>query len=205
MKVRTKIKLLCYLMIFTVIVGVYYFRVSATMLEVGDADAEAKLSTAVYSVLNEMTGTQDVSYENFFTITKGDDGITLFLANGMAINRFTGSMAEGVCAYLKEYADRGTEIPSGVFSGLRLLSGYGSMINFKLIKIASVKCDLISEFTSAGINQVKHSLYVNVTPEVTLKAVGRSKHVEACISVLIFENVIVGKVPDTYLGATIVH
>ncbi len=188
------------------VVFMYYIRVSNTILDIGDADAEAMLTTAIYSVLGDITKLGSSDYENFFTVVKdGQNNVSSIVTNGLAINMFTSDITMRICAYLDDYAKQGISVPSGVFFGLRLLSGFGKTVNFKLIKIASSKCDLVSSFSTAGINQVRHSLYATITPDVTLKAVGRSRQVKVSVSVLIYENIIVGKVPDTYLGATIVH
>ena len=104
------------------------------------------------------------------------------------------------CEYLEKEAADGVNVPAGVFTGTKLFSGFGKKVNFKLIKIISAKCEIISSFESAGINQVKHSVYVNLIPDVTLVAVGRKRHSLAEVSVLLYENVIIGKVPKVYMG-----
>ena len=192
-------------MVFVVIVGVYYTRITNTILDVADVDAEAILTTAVYSTLADMSNRQNIEYDKFFSmISDEQNNIKAVLTDGIAVNVFTSNMIMEICNYLDEYAKRGINVPLGVFSGVKLLSGFGKLVNFKLIKISSAKCDIVSVFEQAGINQVKHSLYANVIPDVTLKAVGRKRQVTVTVNVLLYENVIVGNVPDTYLGATII-
>ena len=206
MTVKNKIKFLIISLIVDVLVGIYYFRVSNTILDIGDTDAEAMLTTAIYSVIGDLTRKEMLEYEDFFTIVNNGNGdVASIITNGIAVNMFTGDIVMKICSFLDEYAKQGVNVPAGVFTGIKLLSGFGDNVNFKLVKIASAKCDLVSKFETAGINQVKHSLYAQVTPDVTLKAVGRSRQVIVTVSVLIYENIIVWKVPDTYLNASIVH
>ena len=58
--------------------------------------------------------------------------------------------------------------------------------------------DLESEFTSQGINQTLHRIYVDVSCNV--KVLTPFKDIERNITnrVLLAENVIVGNIPDTY-------
>ncbi len=206
MTIKNKMKFLILSLVADVLIGVYYFRVTNTILDIGDTDAEAMLTTAIYSVVGDLTREEMLAYDDFFTIVNNANGeVASIITNGIAVNMFTGDIVIKICSYLDEYAKLGVNIPVGVFTGVKLLSGFGEKINFKLVKITSAKCDLVSKFETAGINQVKHSLYAQVTPDVTLKAVGRSRQVIVTVSVLVYENVIVGKVPDTYLNTSIVH
>ena len=203
MKVKTKIRILSICTAFFVFAGIYYFRISGIIREVGDAYAEAGLTTATYASLFGIFSDDTPEYEDFFYIAKDEDGnVSYFVTDGVAVNAFTSKISAAVLEYLNEYAKKGVDVPGGVFSGIKLLSGFGKKVNLRLLKISSVKCELVSDFKSAGINQVKHSLHVKIFPEVTLKAAGRTKKVTADVSVLLFENVIVGKVPDTYLNIT---
>lgn len=201
-----KIKIIAIFSCVVILLGVYFVRVTDTILEVGDVKAEAMLTMAVYNSLSDLTESSKFSYEDFFTFTKNNDNdVVSVITNGLSVSLFTTKIVKDVTIFLDNYSANGVEVPFGVFSGIKLLSGFGKNVRVKLISIASAKCDLVSTFIEAGINQVKHSLYAEVVPDVTLKAVGRTRKVTVKVSVLIYENIIIGKVPDTYLGASIVH
>ena len=68
-----------------------------------------------------------------------------------------------------------------------------------LISVASVKCDILSEFRSAGINQVRHVLYLNIISVVSLVTKTTTKTVSDKINVLVYDNLIVGKVPEVFI------
>lgn len=200
MSIRFKVRFVVFAALAVLVAGLYYLRVSSAILDYGDAEAEAAISTAVYSVLSENLDSS-FGYDDFFTVIGGGEGVSYVFTNGVAVNVLSADIADGVMKYLSlKYTD-GVDVPSGVFTGINLLAGFGSPVNFKMIRIASVKCELVSDFKAAGINQVKHSLYAKVVPELILKAVGRSRRVNSEINVLVFENVIVGKVPEFYFGS----
>ncbi len=200
MNVKKKLKIFAWTVVVLSILFIYYKRVSDVILQTGDAQAEAVLTSAAYSCIGELHSNKN-AYGDFFSFLKGDNGeIACVITDGIAVNTYTSELVEKVCTYLEKDAERGFYIPCGVFTGVKLLSGFGSLVNFKLIKIVSAKCEILSSFESAGINQVKHSVYVKLMPDVTLKAVGRSKSVNVEVSVLLYENVIIGKVPEVYMG-----
>lgn len=206
MSIKRKIKAVIIFFALFFLLIIYYVRVSETLLAIGDANAEASLTTAIYSSIADINEEGNLSCDEFFTIIKdASNNISSVITNGLAVNTFTMEISNRVLNKLSNNATQGYKVPIGVFSGIKVLSGVGRLVEIKLLSISSVKCDLISEFVTAGINQVKHSLYVKVVPDVTVKAVCRSKRASVSVSILVYENVIVGKVPETYLGATVIR
>ena len=79
-----------------------------------------------------------------------------------------------------------------------MLSGRGPGVKIRISSIGNIETDLESEFTSEGINQTLHRIYVDVSCNV--KVLTPFKDIERNITnrVLLAENVIVGNIPDTY-------
>ena len=67
--------------------------------------------------------------------------------------------------------------------------------------IGSVITSFSSSFESAGINQTKHSLYIDANITISVILALTTKHVDFVTQVLICENIIVGKVPEFYFSA----
>lgn len=86
----------------------------------------------------------------------------------------------------------------GSFTGWKLLSGRGPGVSIRISSIGNVDTTLKSEFTSQGINQTLHRIYLEVVCNV--KVLTPFKDIERKITnqVLLAENVIVGHIPDTY-------
>ncbi len=64
--------------------------------------------------------------------------------------------------------------------------------------IGDVETDLRSEFTSQGINQTLHRVYLQVKCEVNILTPFDNISREITNQVLLMENVIVGNIPNTY-------
>lgn len=86
----------------------------------------------------------------------------------------------------------------GSFTGFKLLSGKGPGIPIRISTIGNVETDLRSEFTSQGINQTLHRVYLQVECEVSVLTPFENITEKITNQVLIAENVIVGKIPNTY-------
>ncbi|MBO5889355.1 MAG: sporulation protein YunB, partial [Clostridia bacterium] len=126
------------------------------------------------------------------------------LTNSYQFNLLSNKIADEVINYFNNKLSQGVEVPIGVFTGIGLISGFGKKVKMPLITVSSVKCDIISSFTDAGINQTKHSIVINIIPEVFVVTRFSTKDLKDSISVLVYENIIVGKIPNTYLEGSII-
>ena len=66
-----------------------------------------------------------------------------------------------------------------------------------------VSCDYSSTFDSVGINQTKHSIYLNVIADISIVMPSRTENFAVATEILIGESVLVGQVPDAYLQSDI--
>ena len=64
--------------------------------------------------------------------------------------------------------------------------------------MGNVETDLRSEFTSQGINQTLHRIYLQVKCKLEILTPFQDVSKEITNQVLLMENVIVGHIPDTY-------
>lgn len=86
----------------------------------------------------------------------------------------------------------------GSFTGFKLLAGKGPGVPIRISTIGNVETDLRSEFTAQGINQTLHRVYLQVVCEVSILTPYDDITEKISNQVLIAENVIVGKIPNTY-------
>lgn len=78
------------------------------------------------------------------------------------------------------------------------MAGRGPGIKIRISSIGNVETDLKSEFTSQGINQTLHRVYLEVKCKVNILTPFQNIEKEITNQVLLVENVIVGRIPETY-------
>ena len=100
---------------------------------------------------------------------------------------------------MEKIGEQGLDIPIGTFSGMPILVGRGPSVNIKMMPIGSISSSYKSEFTTAGINQTNHKIYVTISSKINVVLPTANQTVETSTQVLICENIIVGKIPETYL------
>ncbi len=201
-KKKKGFKLLCFA-IFLLIFYLLYSFSNKMLIEIGVSTYSGMLSSASYYALDKALS--DYDFDNYFEVEKNNNGdVTMILTNSYEFNMLSNKIAEEVAVYFNQKLSEGVEVPIGVFTGIGLFSGFGKKVKMPLITVSSIKCDIVSTFQSAGINQTKHSLVINIIPEVYVVTRFSTKDLKDSISVLVYENIIVGNVPDTYLQGSII-
>ena len=190
--------------IFLVIVVVCIYTlnsVSPTIVAFSEAKIKSLTTAAVNSAIFEVM-LEPISYSDLVSIEKNADGeITLRAANSMIINKLARDMAQSTETYIEKMGEQDVKIPIGTLSGSPLLAGTGFKVTIRVLPLGSVKCQFVSEFETAGINQTRHKIYLDVVATISIVLPTSQSIVKTNTPVLVSESIIVGKVPDTYLSA----
>lgn len=161
------------------------------------------MTTAFYSAAN-ILAIENGGEKDLVKVEKDESGNVSFVStDALKLNALVKRLAEKTLENYSVLASGVTEVPIGAFTGLKLFSGLGAKVKLKLITVTSVRCNFVNEFTSAGINQTSHRLYVTTTPDVYVIAAGRKKYYKTEIRLLVYDNLIVGKVPNVYLNGSL--
>ena len=86
----------------------------------------------------------------------------------------------------------------GTLAGSPLLAGRGPLIRVRMQSVGSSSAHFENAFTSAGINQTKHQIYLVVDVYVSILLPGFSTVTKVSSTYTVAETVIVGSVPDNY-------
>lgn len=208
MKQRRKHKRLKIILalIFLLIIGLLLFfqrNVTKILISISEATIRSvttvAVNDAIYYTLND-----NVRYEDLITITYDAEGnVSTITTNSLQINRIARDTAYLSQENLTRMSAEGIQVPLGALTGIEALAGFGQKINLKIIPISNVECRFVSKFEEAGINQTKHSLYLEIVSDISIILPDKTSNLASTIEVLICESVIAGKIPDAYLQASI--
>ena len=182
-----------------------YFQKNATrvLLSISEATMRASTATAVNDAVF-YTLTDEMRYDDLVNVTRNDRGeIVSVAANALKINKIARDTASISQANLKNLSLNGIPVPIGALTGIEALAGIGPSVHFKIIPVSSVNCDFSSEFMSVGINQIKHSIYLNVVASISIVMPSRTEKFDIVTDILVGEFILVGSIPDTYLETDI--
>ena len=187
----------------TVFFTLYYFS-NKMLIDLGKSTYQGMLSSSAYYAISE-TVKDNYRYTDLINVYKNSEGnVSMITANSYKVNSLASNLADNVIYYLETNTKKGVDVPIGVFTGIRLLSGFGKKVSMPLITVTSVKCDIISQYEEAGINQTRHDIYVDIIPEVYIVTRFKTEDLTDKIRILIFDNYIVGEVPEFFIEGSII-
>lgn len=153
----------------------------------------------VSEAVDEAIDSGNITYSDLITFEKDNEGrITAIYSNMAAFNRLQSNILDIILARIDQVSTRELSIPVGSLSGSVLLAGRGPRISVKMESVGSSSANFENEFTSAGINQTKHQIVLNIDVAVSILLPGFSTATTVSNAVTVAETVIVGSVPDTY-------
>lgn len=178
-------------------------NVTRVLLSISEATMRASTTIAVNDAVY-YTLSDEMRYDDLVTVTRNERGeIIAVSANALKINQIARDTASISQANLKNLSLNGIPVPLGALSGFEALAGVGPNVNFKIIPVSSVTCDFSSEFKSVGINQIKHSIYLNVVADISIVMPSRTQNLEVATDILVGEFIIVGSIPEVYLQSDV--
>ncbi len=195
-----------FFLVFIILISLYLYYRNVVFSEIRKICIEQSRAYAAEAV-NEgvlISLSDKINYNDIMHVEKNESGdVVMMSADTFKVNYINKSVAKNSELFLKDKLQKGVPIPLMAFSGISFLSGYGNAVDYKAVSVSSTTSKFVSEFKSVGINQTKHSIYVNVKCRVSIYAPLVTAEDEFNSSVLICETILVGKVPEIYLNGKI--
>ncbi len=142
---------------------------------------------------------ENVQYESLMHITYNEQGqIIAINANIIELNKLSSEISYKIQEKLNNLGKVSVQIPMGGMLGLNVFAGYGPDIDIRLVPMGNIETKFETEFDSQGINQTKHTIYMNIQSTITVVAPFIGSSVQCNSTLTIAETIIVGDIPDTY-------
>ncbi len=142
---------------------------------------------------------ENTDYSKLVTLSTNSEGEVISLeSNVMNINRLKTGVAQRVEREIDRISAIDIQIPIGTLAGIQLLHGKGFNIGMSVKPVGYAMTTIISEFSSAGINQTRHRMIVRIEATVDAVIPGFSTKVPISTDIVAAETIIVGRVPDAY-------
>lgn len=157
--------------------------------------AQSSMDDAVSEVLKEF-----VTDYNDLVITSSSENekITSIRTDSKKINLLKAEISRAITEKIKESKVVTVSVPLGAFTGIVLFSSLGPELPVNLNMGGSSTTTIESEFTSSGINQTIHHIYLYVEADVSLTSpiIAYETTVVSCYELC--QTVIVGNTPNMY-------
>jgi len=144
-----------------------------------------------------------VGYNDFVSIHRdGSGAITALTTDMTAMNVLRGHLLECILEKLEGVHVSDIHIPLGSLLDIDVLWAKGPELKVHSMSVGTVSAEFESEFTGAGVNQTLHRIWLEVSVPLTLLLPGDRVDTQVDTRLCVAETVIVGEVPQAYLGTT---
>ena len=194
---RKMIKITAFFLAFIILVFVFLdMRVRPIAKALSASCAKYTAVAIIYDIVNEQMEAEGIQYGDIITFEKNDEGqISAVKTDVVTVNKFCSALALKLSDSVQRINNMQVSVPLGNIFGMRLLSGRGPKLKFRILPNGAAEARIENVFEAAGINQVHHQIYIKVEMELTSILATYSTGVKVETKVLIAESIIVGVVP----------
>lgn len=169
------------------------------MTEIAINEANELVTTSINEAITARLLDGSLSYAELVQLEKDTSGnITALTTDIAQINALQALITNEVLANVSGLSDSTMRIPIGNIMGGPLLSGRGPGIRFRVLTLGTPSASFSNEFHSAGINQTKHQIMLELSVQVSILLPGHQTQETITTQMLVAETIIVGDVPNTF-------
>ena len=198
---RKKILRLIFVLLLVSLVGLIFFEIRAkpVIIEMAVAQSENIASAIIENAIVTILYENDITYSSLVDVEKDKDGrVVTVKADTIKMNMLKSKIGAEISNDILETDSREISIPLGTIIGISALSGKGPKIKTTVTLASNVTSTINNSFTSSGINQTLHEIYVNVNATIYVIMPKNSATAEVDSNYCIAQTVIIGTVPETF-------
>ncbi|MCE9654315.1 sporulation protein YunB [Clostridium celatum] len=175
-------------------------RILPMVLSVGEIEMKAEVS----KIINEESVkvySENFNYDDIIHIDKDLEGnITMVRSDTVKQNSLASQVVLKCNERLKSSDDLSVKIPLGYITNNVLFYNLGPKITVKIQQVGAINTSYESVFESAGINQTRHKIYLDVKTTMRIVVPFKSKDIDVTCQIPVSDTIIVGKIPDTAIN-----
>jgi len=144
---------------------------------------------------------QEFKYDEMIKIEKDKEGnIILVQADTIKLNYIASKLSTECNKELSDMNNAIIKVPFGWMSDKSAFYSLGPKITMEIEPIGTISTSYESKFESAGINQTRHKIYLNVIAKIRLKIPLNNQDIDVSTQIPVSDTIIVGKIPNTTFG-----
>lgn len=199
-KKRNKYILFLVLLIIIVFAVIFIFAsIRPMIIELAAAETSDVVTLTVNETIADKLASGSIHYSDLVSFEKDDNGkITALMTDMANTNALQAEITNEIILRLADKNETVIAIPIGNFFNSTILSGKGPDIHVNIVSVTNVDAAFENKFSSAGINQTRHQIMLNISIELTILVPGDSASVIVPVEMCVAETIIVGDVPGSY-------
>lgn len=188
------------IVIFNIMIVFFDKRVMPSITEIAVIMAKSQ----TLDIINEESVdilSQEFKYDEMIKIQKDNEGnIILIQADTIKLNYIAAKLSTECNKELSNMNNSTIKVPFGWMTDKSAFYSVGPKITTEIEPVGNISTSYESKFESAGINQTRHKIYLNVTAKIRLKLPLKNQDMEVSTQIPVSDTIIVGKIPNTTFG-----
>ena len=165
--------------------------------------AENRITAILNQAVADSMAHQGLAYADLVAVEKDGAGrIILLTVDSVKLNTLRTEILDRVLEQVEGLDAQDLGVPLGSLTGFATASDWGPVLPVGVLTAAAPRAEFSNSFTAQGINQTLHQILLDVTVDVTLLIPGGRAETSVSARVCLAETLLVGEVPQTYLGLT---
>lgn len=189
------------IVIFNILIVFFDKRVLPSVVEI----SKIKAKNQTLNIINEKSMeilNEDFKYDEMIKIQKDDEGnINLIQADTIKLNYIAAKLSNECNVALEDMKDNTVEVPLGWTTSRSVFYRLGPNLKMHIEPIGNITTNYESKFESAGINQTRHKIYLNITAHIRLKLPLSDQDTTVTTQVPVSDTIVVGKIPNMIWGS----
>lgn len=185
------------LLIFYKIISLFNKNIFPAVIELSKIRVNTEVSEVISRNSIELFS-EEFNYDEMIIIDKDkDNNINLIRANASLLNKLTSELTIKCNDELKDMGKVGIKVPISWMTSNETFYNLGPKVTVKIEPVGNIKATYNSKFESAGINQTRHIIYLNIEAVVKIVMPLRNEEIVVNSEIPVSETIIVGKTPNT--------
>lgn len=189
------------LVLFAFVCFVFFWIFSSQIRPVIEAvtanEAKIKSVDTINNAVMQELNRDNITYDDLITVERGSNGNVLAITTNMVkMNELKAEIISDIQDKLNNDTYTTVWVPIGTLIGGDFFHGKGPRIALKASLSGNVNAQFNSTLTSAGINQTKHQIYLDISTSIYSFLPGFDTTTDVQTNILVAETVIVGSVPQ---------
>ena len=169
------------------------------------AMAKLKATTVATQIINEAVNESlmsiQVTESDFLSYDYNDQGeLVSWNVNAILINTLCADIVEKATEKLQNIGEVAFKIPLGNLTGSRIFANLGPDIGVEVLPIGAMKADYKNQIASTGINQINHTVWLDLETVIQVVVPLFSEEVVVQRRVMLVDKMLSGKVPPSYVN-----
>jgi sporulation protein YunB len=165
-------------------------RMRPIITSMAEAHARSIASKVVSEAISEEIEANNISYDDLISFEKDESGkIAALKTDIIMVNRLKSRLSVVILNKIANMDDINLYIPIGNLLNGEFFSGRGPRLEIIVIPVGSVTTNITNVFTSAGINQTRHQIMLEVYVTVSVILPFSMESTDISTSIAIAETV----------------